>query len=418
MTLVVVALGSYGDVLPLLGLALALERRGHTVTFVTNGHFGDLVRRTGLDFQALGTAADYATLVHHPDLWHPRRGWRLIGTALVSDALPQAYSALCALIRSEHAAVIGSSLAFAARLVQETHRIRGVTVHLSPGVFHSAYEAPAIPGLSMPAWLPVAVKRGMWTVLDRVAVDPVVKPALNRFRRELGLPPVSRVFHEWLHAPDLVVAMFPAWFGAPQPDWPPHTRVTTFPLYDDVDGAALPPALEAYLDEGAPPLVFTPGSGMSQDAQFFAEAVSACRRLGRRGLFLTQYPAQLPPALPAGIRHFPYVPLSRLLPRCAALIHHGGIGTCAQALRAGIPHLVRPLSFDQFDNAARLVRLGVGVRVPRRAFRAPRVARRLEDLLGSSAVAAGCRAIARRFTDGDPLRETCEVIESAINRPP
>src|SRR6202012_1799180 len=55
-----------------------------------------------------------------------------------------------------------------------------------------------------------------------------------------------------------------------------------------------------------------------------------------------------------------YVPLRALLPRCAALVHHGGIGTTAEALRAGVPQVIVPLAFDQFDNAARVRALGAG----------------------------------------------------------
>jgi UDP:flavonoid glycosyltransferase YjiC (YdhE family) len=99
--------------------------------------------------------------------------------------------------------------------------------------------------------------------------------------------------------------------------------------------------------------------------------VDACRRLGRRGLLLSRYRDQLPADLPPGVRHFDYVPLSRVLPRAAALVSHGGIGTLSQALAAGIPQLIMPLGFDQFDNAARLGRLGVAATLTPRPSVAP-----------------------------------------------
>ena len=416
MNILVVAIGSYGDVLPLMGLALELKKRGHPVTFFTNDHFAGLVQRVGLDFVALGTAAEYDTIANHPDLWHPQKGWQVIGSIAVSDALRNAYSILNAQINPRNTVMVTSTLGFAVRLLQETHNIPTATVHLSPGVFHSAYQAPKMPGLPLPDWLPVSLKRMMWMFLNHTFIDPVVKPNLNLFRRDLGLPPVSYIFHKWLHSPDLVLCLFPEWFAAPQPDWPSHTRLTGFPLFDDAHEPALPIAVQEFLEKGAPPLVFTPGSANKQGGQFFEEAVKACQVLGQRGILLTRYPEQLPSSLPNEVRHFSYIPLSQLLPHCAALIHHGGIGTCAQALRAGIPQLIQPLNFDQFDNADRVTQLGAGTVIPRQSFRASRIAQRLQDLLTSSTVKANCQGTVQHFSKVHPLAESCKFIESILIR--
>ena len=414
MTILVIAIGSYGDVLPLVRLALELQTRGHHVTFFTNDHFADLVQRAGLDFIALGTAAEYDSLANHPNLWHPRKGWKVIGSASVSDGLGRTYSILRERIVPGKTVMVSTTLGFAARLLQETDNIPTATVHLSPGVFHSAYQPPKMPGLPLPEWLPVSFKRMMWTLLNHAFIDPVVKPRLNRFRQDLGLPPVSHIFHHWLHSPDLVLCLFPEWFAAPQPDWPAQTRMTGFPLFDDAHEPTLPSGVQKFLDQGPPPLAFTPGSVNKQGQQFFEEAVKACQLLGRRGILLSLYSEQLPPSLPDGIQHFPYVPLSQLLPQCAALVHHGGIGTCAQALKAGLPQLIQPLAFDQFDNAARVRRLGVGTMLPNRSFHATLIAKQLQDLLTSPARKAHCQTVSSYFTNIAPITESCELIESTL----
>jgi UDP:flavonoid glycosyltransferase YjiC (YdhE family) len=254
----------------------------------------------------------------------------------------------------------------------------------------------------------------MWQFLDHTMIDPVMKPKLNRFRRQLGLPPVSRIFHDWLHSPDLVLGLFPEWFATPQPDWPPRTRITGFPLFDDAHDRSLPSDVQDFLEQDSPPLVFTPGSAMKHGRRFFAEAARACQLSGHRGIFLTRYPEQLPPLLPKRVKHFSYVPLSQLLPHAASLIHHGGIGTCSQALRAGIPQVIQPLAFDQFDNAARVKKLGVGTIIPKRAFRAPMIARRIQGLLNSSDVHTECQRISAHFRGRDSLRETCHLIETTF----
>ena len=260
-------------------------------------------------------------------------------------------------------------------------------------------------------WTPFWVRRALVRTVDRIA-DRKLCPAINAVRAEIGLPPVRRMLSEWLHSPDRVIAVFPEWFASPEPDWPAQTIVTGFPLYDEADVAEIPRELEPFVAAGDPPLVFTPGSANVHGRAFFEAAADACVRLGRRGILLTRHPEQLPPGLPETVRHFDYVPFSALLPRCGALIYHGGVGTLAQGLKAGLPHLVMPMAFDQPDNATRLKRLGVGTALKPRQFTGPRVAHALEGLLASGDVARRTAELADRLRNESPIGETCDAIEA------
>jgi UDP:flavonoid glycosyltransferase YjiC (YdhE family) len=286
-------------------------------------------------------------------------------------------------------------------------------------VFRSAYEASEfLPWLFSHRWLRVPGKRLLDWLLDVLLLDPLMGREINALRARLGLPCVRRPLYRWLHSPQLVLGLFPEWFAAPQPDWPPQTRLTGFPLYDDPAQQEIPKEVEAFLAAGTPPIVFTPGSAMKHGQQFFAESVTACGLLGRRGLLLTRFLEQVPDNLPEGIRHFDYLPLSQVLPRAAALVSHGGIGTVSQALAAGIPQLVMPMAFDQYPNAARLVRLGVARSFPAKAYRGPAVAQALADLLTSGEVANQCQAIAKRFHPRCPLEKACLAIEEFTEQSP
>jgi UDP:flavonoid glycosyltransferase YjiC (YdhE family) len=414
MNILIVAVGSYGDVLPLIGLGRELRSYGHAITFFTNGHFADLVQQAELSFVPMGSAEEYDAVANHPDLWHAHKGWRVIMKHMMSGALQEAYPLLCSHVIPGRTMLISSTLGFVARLMQETHQIPNVTIHFSPGVFHSAYQAPRMPGLLLPDWLPVGFKQSVWKFLDHLVIDPILKPKLNRFRRELGLPPVSRIFHTWLHSPDLVLGQFPDWFATPQPDWPSSTFLTGFPLYDDAGNSSLPTPIQTFLEAHPQPLVFTPGSANKHARSFFVEAAKACQEMNRPGLFLTRYPEQLPQPLPAHIIHFSYVPLSQLLPHCAALIHHGGIGTCSQALRAGIPQIIQPYAFDQFDNGARIEKLGVGYVISKRSFRSSKLVRYIQDMVSSTEVNTACHRIKNSFKEKDPLEESCNLIASLM----
>jgi UDP:flavonoid glycosyltransferase YjiC (YdhE family) len=205
--------------------------------------------------------------------------------------------------------------------------------------------------------------------------------------------------------------LFPEWYGPPQADWPPNIMQTDFPLWDAQADEPLSAEVQAFLAAGDRPLAFTPGSANIFGGDFFRAAVEACERLGRRGILLTRFPEQVPANLPASVRHFDYVPLTPLLPRCAALVHHGGIGTAAQAMAAGIPQLIMALAHDQYDNAARIQKLGIGDWTTPTWFCGPRVARMLERLLASAAVRAACRTVADRLQTRDGLPQMAEAIE-------
>jgi UDP:flavonoid glycosyltransferase YjiC (YdhE family) len=257
------------------------------------------------------------------------------------------------------------------------------------------------------------MRRALLHVLDKHVFDPVIAPRLNAFRSEIGLPPVRRVLREWIHSPQMVIGMFPEWFAKPQPDWPRNTHLTGFPFSDPSEGASeLPPDVMDFLARGEPPVVFTLGTAMTFARTFFEVSAEVCRKTGRRGIFLTQFPDQVPAQLPPQVRHFSYVPFGRLLPRTAALVHHGGIGTVAQALAAGVPQLITPFNFDQPDNAARVRRLGAGDSLRPGSYTAPRVSRRLEALLTSPSVAEKCRNTAAKLRENDAVQHTCRLIES------
>jgi UDP:flavonoid glycosyltransferase YjiC (YdhE family) len=220
-----------------------------------------------------------------------------------------------------------------------------------------------------------------------------------------------------LYASNLVLGLFPDWFGPRQPDWPANTRTVGFPLWDTHESTELSGELEEFLAKGSAPIAFSPGSANRGAHAFFAAAVDACDRVGLRGILLTKYAEQLPANLPPTVRHFGFVAMSKLLPRTAALVHHGGIGSCAQGLAAGVPHVVQPMSYDQFDNSRRLERLGIAREVGVRQFNGRNVADALATLLDSPAVKTRCGELASRCNGPTALADACSALEQLAASP-
>jgi UDP:flavonoid glycosyltransferase YjiC (YdhE family) len=402
--------GSHGDVHPFIGLGRALRDRGHDVTVVTSAYFHELIRREGLCSAPLGSPEDFEAVTRDRRVWAPYTGFVHLVRHIVPMLRP-GFEALDRLWQPGRTVIAAPLLlAAAARLFAEARAVPMATIHLQPMAFLSVARPPrSISWINArtPRWLRRAVLR-----LADAGVDREIASALNALRRELGLAPVGRVLTTWATSPDRVIGLFPEWYASPAPDWPPQTRLTGFPLFDEAETAPLPEGLTEFLESGDRPVVFTPGSANRFGHSFLRAAVEACRLLGRRGVLLTRHREQLPHDLPPSVRHFDYAPFSRLLPHAAALVHHGGIGTVAQGLAGGVPQLVMPTAFDQPDNAVRLRALGVGAALPPRGFGGPAVARELRALLESREVAERCAELARRMGDGEPVAETCRLIEA------
>jgi UDP:flavonoid glycosyltransferase YjiC (YdhE family) len=164
--------------------------------------------------------------------------------------------------------------------------------------------------------------------------------------------------------------------------------------------------------------VFTLGTSAVATAEdFFRESLDAVRRIGARAVFLAgSHPQGLPDKLPAGVMAVTYAPHSEVFPRAAAIVHHGGAGTTAQAMRAGRPMLAVPFAHDQFDNAARVRRLGIGEVLRRGRYNGRRAASRLERLLRRPSYAEAAATVGERVRNEDGAGAAADAIEKLLAR--
>jgi UDP:flavonoid glycosyltransferase YjiC (YdhE family) len=254
------------------------------------------------------------------------------------------------------------------------------------------------------------VFRPLLTVAKR-SVRTWTRP-YRQLRAELGLPPAEDPLFEGGTSPDLVLALFSEALGGRMPDWPSQTVLTGFAFYDGQD-ESLSPELEAFLQAGEPPLVFTLGTAAVHDAGgFYEESAKAALMLGRRAVLLIGNDAgNLPSNLPATILPVGYAPLSLLFPRSAAIVHHGGVGTTGQAMRSGRPMLVMPYAVDQPDNADRARRLGIARVLKRTAYSRHSAAREIDALLSNGHYGEASAKVARQVGGEDGAAIACDHLE-------
>jgi rhamnosyltransferase subunit B len=414
-----VTFGSAGDVHPMLAIARALQARGHRARLVTNPVFGNVAEQAGVPWVAAGTAEAHERTLQHPRLWHAVDGLGVMWRHLLRPALLPTLAALQAQHqRGELDLVLASPVAFGARVFCEATAVPLVTAYTAATMLRSVFPPMTLAQWRLPMGTPAWAVRAAWALLDRHKLEPLVRPALAELRQHAGLPPLcvatQPVWSRWMHSPQAGVTLFPSWFAAAAPDWPAQVVQAGFVHFDGDQTPGWPTGLAEFLAAGEAPVVFMPGTAMRHGDAFFEAAVSACRALGRRGVLL----GQLPPSLALTLADDPsfwcgdYAPFGLLLPRAAALVHHGGAGSTAQALRAALPQVVVPHAYDQFDNAMRIEHLGVGAMCPLR--RLSRLASALQQVLNQPLVRARCGHWANRLATDTALARVCAVVEAQL----
>lgn len=412
----IITTGSTGDIYPFMRIALSLQAIGKKVTFITHVVHAKLLHGSGLTFVGFGSEEEYLRVINNPDIWHPRRAV----SVLFADCKDQ-FLELDAVIRStvanDSAVVITHPLIVPSLAIA---RDRGqifniVSMHLAPSGLRTCYDPLRIGEITIPKWVPMSWRKAYWRFVEKGWIDPVALTQTNSARMALGLPVIHSSFLDHIEqVPDLTVTLFPTWFGSIMPDWPQPMINADFQLFDSAPGESFSHELQEFIATGEKPLVFTPGTANLHASKFFSCALAAIKNLGQRAILLTKDRSQLPDDLPDSVLWQPYVPLVDLLPRVKALVHHGGIGTTAEAFRAATPQLVIPFAWDQFDNAARVEELGVGVVLRASRINPRRFTSSIRALINSQEVQSRCNEISRHFNKRVDPGELCREIEAAL----
>jgi rhamnosyltransferase subunit B len=390
------SLGTLGDMLPILTLGKELMERGHACHMLGSAPGAAIAEKLGLEYSTVS-----------PTRVSDRGG----AEQTFDDYLRPSYEPTFRIFAREHAAghrlvVVNQTNYSATSLMCDLYGLPLVRTILYPALIHSL-AAPPMPwrgklkgplGKSYEKhFLPQLFEdreRGRYELCT-----------VNEHRRALGLVPLDSL-RETERQIQLRLAFFPDWYAPPAADWPELVQVG-FPL--PPSQGQLPSAVTRLIEKHGRPLVFTPGTGVSDVELFFAEARRCCELLDRPGVFLSPRCAGRG-TQDARVVVLDYVDLSVLLPHAALLVHHGGMGTTARALEAGIPQIICPHGYDQPDNGARIADLGVGVvgEVSKSCGAVWATAAR--GLLASERVAATLRDLSSRLSRSSALSRAADLL--------
>ena len=417
--------GSFGDVHPYIAIALELKARGHSPVIATSEAYREKMDEVGLelrpvrpDIPSFDDPEEITRLV--ADLMEPKGGTEKVIETLTPH-IRDVYEDLDNAV-ADADLLLTHPLPLAGPIVAQSRGLPWVSSVLAPISFFSAYDPPVLP--QIPALYHLQRRSvALGKLLYRIAsykLEKIMEP-VYRLRADLGLPRGAQPLLSGQHSPALVLAMFSSVMATPQPDWPANTRITGFAFYDRRDffgETEVPSELQRFLDDGPAPIVFTLGSSAFWVAKdFYRDSIKAAQNLGQRALLLIGHARNLPTeVLPKGVAAFEYAPFGHVLPRARAIVHQGGVGTTGQGLRSGRPVLIVPHAHDQFDNAARVVRLGCGRLIARPRYNARSATRELEALLGTEDYSTNAAEIGRQVQNENGAAAAADAIEEVLNR--
>lgn len=417
--IVVTTFGSTGDLNPFIALGFALRSRGHDVIFAVEANFQKQLSLLGFPVRLLTGDQEKALAPFRQQIFtteQPLTSLQLLVDHYILPTLPEKVVALHEMCQQADL-LISVAPQFAASIVAELLPIPLVSVILTPSTLPSAQVAAQSLPMRLPASLQRWSNRLSWFV-GGIFLRRIVDKPINHVRRTFHVPPRSNLMWTGNLSPQLsILAVSPAFLPRPD-DWPESIKMTGFCFWDRPENWQFPERLKAFLHTDKPVVAVTAGSVAPEERALFAayyqtsvESILAC---GARALVINAPTNTFFPERREEVLHLPFAPFSEVFPACAAVIHHGGIGTIAQCLRAGVPSLVVPGGIDQPFNAAQVVQRKAGLSIPRKHYTTRRAEHAVKALLSTQEYGESARAIQAQILQEDGVATLCTAVEQIL----
>lgn len=416
MNIFLLTQGSRGDVQPMVALAQRLAQSGYTVTLGAPPEFAHLAKAYDIAFRPVGISIserlkseDGKAALQSGNIFRRIRFVRQLQQEMADKVSYESWQAAQG----------------ADAILYWTGMIAGYTVAEKLGI--PCAEVAPFPARPTRVFSPFLIGNGkdcgpylnrlMWKINTQI-IWQLVRRGVNQQRRMLELPPFSLFGpHQVLNKVPVFHAYSPAVVPRPA-DWPEQAYVTGFFFTEAPSNWQPPVQLRHFLEAGAPPVYIGFGSMPDLSPESTRDLIiQALTRTHQRGVVQRNLIGD--DALPKTIQAVDNIPHSWLFPRMATVVHHGGAGTTAMALRSGIPSIIKPVSGDQPAWARQVQRLGVGpAPLPRQGMRAEHLAEAIMITLNDAKMRQRASDLGRQLRAEDGLQQTTERFTRHITARP
>jgi sterol 3beta-glucosyltransferase len=421
VNILIVTIGTFGDVLPFVALGEGLKNAGHKVTLCTADRYRSLVSDHGLAYGPMTNAlldlldapVGRAAMEEAAGLAGVVKTGLKLAKAVKPISRQMMHDAWEAARAAEPDIVIYHTKILAGPHIAEKLGVPAVMASLQPALAPTeAFPAAGLPDLKIGGWYNKLTYRLVALIFGAYA------DVINEFRGEvLGLGPFPR---SSLLLKTIAGAPIPMLHGfsrhvVPRPqDWPEHIHLTGYWFADQASDWHPPEALKAFLEVGEPPIYVGFGSMVGCNAQQLGDAVvAALTQAKRRAIVATGWGALKLDSPPDTILEIEAAPHDWLFPRVAAVVHHGGAGTTAMSLRAGRPSIVCPFFGDQPFWAKRIHELHAGpAPIPRKKLSAERLMAAIAEATSNPVFEENAKALSTRIQAEDGVAKAVAAIEN------
>jgi sterol 3beta-glucosyltransferase len=418
MKITIATVGTRGDVQPYLALGLGLQAAGHQVQIATDPLFQSFIESRGLGFATVNADPRQAMQEDMRQVGgNPVRLLRWIDEQFTP--LARQYFIDMQAATQDADVVLVSALAFAAMHVAQARGIPSLATYLYPISPTRAF--PGMAASSLPPWLTQLGWVNWWSFrLYNMGFFRMTLPVINQLRQEiLDLPPVPWSYYTRIDISDVPIIYGYSQYVLPKPtDWGEQLHVTGYWFLPEMDYQP-PGELTAFLDQGPKPVYIGFGSMLDVEATRTTQIVlEALQLTGQRAILHGGWSELGARDLPANVLRIGDVPHSWLFPRMAAVVHHGGAGTTAAGLRAGVPSVIVPYFGDQPFWARAVHQLGASpAPIPRLKLSAGKLADALREATQDHAILQASSRLGAKIQTEQGVQNAVELINQYLSRP-
>lgn len=412
MKIVISSFGSSGDFNPCLAIARTLRQNGADVIFLSNPYYEKTITDAGLRFSPAGEYFDvFEAIKDNPDCFHATKGPKIIWE-MVLDTVPKMYSAMKELIETERPDVTASHiLEYGGMLAAKKCNTPYITLSPTPmGWFNT--NAPGY----LTYWkLPLPLRRLQARIM-LVAMNAALRYWLKRRCKKNGIDQSFASLHDVYSSSVLNLGLWSQSLRPAGTGDPPHSMICGFVRDEHIKHwPNVPNEIANLFSLDQKPLVVGLGSGVSLNADaIYNNTIRACKHLNRPCLLVGKDLSRYTD-IARNIIAVDFAPYGWVFPRSAAVIHHGGLNTTAETLRAGIPSLVIPHGYDQFDNAIRAELMGVSENINLGKVASKKFTNKLKEILSNKEMHKNAAEIAIQFRkEPEGANEAAEAIISVV----
>jgi len=417
----ILALGSRGDVQPYVALAKGLKRASYQVRLAAPANYALLAAQHGLDFFPIA-----------PDSQQVMAGETGRKMMTIGDdpsafihllaQMVSAYARNC-LLASLSACQDTDTIVFNSFGLMGYHIAEKLDIPVFGAWIYPLNRTCAYPSMGAPSWLPsTALTNWLSYLVDEQMVQHAFHHIFAKWRQMLELPPMPITgFYDYLYRRRIPQVYAYSASVVPRPyDWPDRFAITGYWFLDHEADWQPSAALQGFLDAGPPPVYIGFGSVVGNaSAKLGTVAIDALRRSGQRGILATGWGGIAAPKVNDYVTDDIFVvdsvPHDWLFSRMAGVIHHGGAGTTAAGLRAGIPSAIVPFSGDQPFWGRRVEALGVGPRpISHSKLTVNRLSAAIHTLATDNALQERARALGQQIRAEDGVGCAVDTFEKML----